>query len=122
MKVRNFSNHVSFQGPQYFLALVFSLPLTLPAASNPESSGDYSESLIVRSVGDFRRICDAVVSDNVDANSKMNAALCVSYLKGVVDGFASTLSLQAELDTARSEGVSCADGAARINEDEALHK
>ncbi len=89
-------------------------------ASEHETSYD---KYLITTVGDFIRACEPIINPNTLENDDFYHSLsCLSYTSGVISGYTSTLSLNAEYKLADEMGVSRSEITSQMESNPALHK
>ena len=78
---------------------------------------------LIATVGDFIRACDPIVSPKTLENDGFYSALsCLSYTSGVMSGYTSTLSMNAEYQLADKMGVPRSEITSQMKSNPALHE
>lgn len=101
------------------LALLLLLSANVLASEQATSYDKY----LIATVGDFIRACDPIVNPKMlEDDGFYNGLSCLSYTSGVISGYTSTLSLNAEYKLADEMGASRSEITSQMNANSALHE
>ena len=78
---------------------------------------------IINTVGDYLRVCEPLINpDHSSPDASYKAISCLSFISGIMKGYTSTLSLNAEYKLAYEEGIKRSVLVTQIDNDSELHE
>ena len=78
---------------------------------------------IIKTVGDYLRACEPLInSDHSSSDASYKTLSCLSFISGIMKGYTSTLSLNAEYKLANEEGIKRSASVSEIENNTELHE
>ena len=96
---------------------------SLATTAHGERSNFNLQEVGVRSVNDYLNLCRTLVYDkNTNIDSQFRKSSCLAYMRGLLDGYMGTLSIRAEYDIAKENGIGSDEIVERIEGNNKLHE
>ena len=107
---------------QGLLVLILASAMLVSTACKERSMFDVEE-VGVRSVNDYLNLCRSLINDpKANIDSQFRATSCLSYMRGLLDGYMATLSIRAEYDIADENVIAIEEITEKMEEDNELHE